>query len=149
MLSDVTARPIGYWLKHLHNLIEDHFASALADAGVTRRDWQILNVLSRQPQTPAQLDRALAPFLRDETSAHAGVAEARDGLVAMGWVGADPVTGLLSLTGAGRTAHADLSARVGEIRELLMRDMTRDQYTATVDVLATMAANIEAARTST
>lgn len=55
----------------------------------------------------------------------------------------DPATWVLTVTEVGRAAHAEISARVNEIRELILRGLTPDQYTETVNVLATMATNIE------
>jgi hypothetical protein len=41
-----TPKPLGYWLQHLHNLLETHFTLALADLGSNRREWQLLNTLT-------------------------------------------------------------------------------------------------------
>ena len=63
-------RPIGFWLKLVDRLIDERFANTLEEHGVTRRQWQLLNVLSRGNATGAQLDATLAPFLSaidDET----------------------------------------------------------------------------------
>ena len=51
-----TVRPIGFWLKLVDRLIDDGFARTLEEHGVTRRQWQLLNVLSRQRATVEQLD---------------------------------------------------------------------------------------------
>ena len=48
-------KPIGYWLKELDQLIEGTLDRALADEGVTRRDWQLLNAL--EPGTGTARDR--------------------------------------------------------------------------------------------
>jgi hypothetical protein len=42
-------RPIGYWLKRLDGLIEQHFERTLAGEGVTRRQWQALNPCTSGP----------------------------------------------------------------------------------------------------
>ncbi|GAB4002994.1 hypothetical protein GCM10029992_42960 [Glycomyces albus] len=47
-----TPKPIGYWLKHLHNLMERQFEAALADLDMGRRHWQVLNVLYGGARTP-------------------------------------------------------------------------------------------------
>jgi hypothetical protein len=59
-------RPIGFWLKLVDRLIDESFDSLLEEHGVTRRQWQLLNVLQRGPATLEQLDSAVAPFLREE-----------------------------------------------------------------------------------
>jgi hypothetical protein len=94
-------RPIGYWLKQLDRLIEDTFSRTLSEQGLTRRHWQVLNTLARDPAGPAELTRALDPFLRDDP---AGQAEVVAGLIRRDWVTRDH-DGRLRLTGPGRTAH--------------------------------------------
>jgi hypothetical protein len=143
--TTATSKPIGYWLKHLHNLIEAHFEATLAESGATRRDWQLLNLLSQEPRTRAEAGQALAPFWHDDPAGLTDVLDGPRGLIACGWVTADPATGTLTLTEKGQAAHASLAARVGEIREFILRDLTLDQYTETVRILSVMAANIEAA----
>src|SRR5215813_2415405 len=65
-IKSASHRPIGYWLKHLDRLIEDTFSRALAEQGLTRRHWQVLNTLAREPAGPAELTKALDPFLHDD-----------------------------------------------------------------------------------
>jgi hypothetical protein len=42
-------KPIGYWPTTLDRLIDEYFDRALADQGVQRRHWQILNILQASP----------------------------------------------------------------------------------------------------
>ncbi|WP_416903133.1 MarR family winged helix-turn-helix transcriptional regulator [Micromonospora echinospora] len=132
-----TSRPIGYWLRHLHNLIEAQFEAALAEDRLGRRHWQTLHLLHEAAQTPAQLDAALAPFGTDGDGTV-------DDLARRGWV-ARGDDGRFGLTTAGRTAHAQVAARVEEARALLMSGLTTEQYVETVRVLAVMAGNLESA----
>jgi DNA-binding MarR family transcriptional regulator len=133
-----TSRPIGYWLRHLHNLIEAQFEAALAEDRLGRRHWQTLHLLHEGPQTAAQVADALAPFGADRGSTV-------DDLTERGWVtrGDDS---RLTLTEAGRTAHTRVAARVEAGRDLLMRGLSTEQYVETVRVLAAMADNLESAR---
>src|SRR5215471_12935216 len=55
-------RPIGYWLKHLDRLIEAAAERAFAEEKLTRRHWQIMNVLRQSPQKEAWLTEAIRPF---------------------------------------------------------------------------------------
>ena len=59
---ELQERPIGYWLKHLDRLIEQASERALAEEHLTRRHWQIMNVLRKSPLGPAALADALRPF---------------------------------------------------------------------------------------
>ena len=61
-------RPLGYWLKLVDSLIDEQFAATLEEHGVTRRQWQVLNLLEQQPATEAQLDAGLSPSSLPRTS---------------------------------------------------------------------------------
>lgn len=132
-----TSRPIGYWLRHLHNLIEARFEEALAEDRLGRRHWQTLNLLHEGPHTADQVRQALAPFGADE-------GDTLDDLTRRGWV-ATATDGRLTLTGAGQAAHTQMAARVQAARDLLMTGLTSEQYVETVRVLAVMADNLESA----
>lgn len=58
-------RPLGYWLKLVDSLITEQFTESLEEHGVTRKQWQLLNVLARGPATGGELTAALAPFFGD------------------------------------------------------------------------------------
>lgn len=137
-------KPIGYWLKQLHDLIEAQLNTALDDLLITRRHWQVLNMLAAAPAAADRLDEALAPFRGEPGPGVEDVLTGPDGLLARGWVNRIGDDGAYALTETGRTAHGELSARVGAFRAKLMEGLTPQQYTETVRVLATMAANAEA-----
>jgi hypothetical protein len=132
-------RPIGYWLKHLDGLIEEHFERTLAGEGVTRRQWQALNTLHQRPCTRAEIAEALKPFLVDDPGADRRVI---DELMGRGWV-RQGAGGLLALTPAAAGAHAGLLERVQATRQLLVRGVTQEEYLAAIDVLRRMAENLE------
>lgn len=138
----MATRPIGYWLKHLDRLIERQFEVTLADAGLSRRHWQVLNVLKEASLDRPALAEALAPF---GGMAGDDVSEALDapgGLVARGLV-APGAAGLLSLTAEGAAAHAAASTCVEAQRRALLEGLTPEHYAETVRVLSVMAANAE------
>jgi hypothetical protein len=137
---DAATKPIGYWLKHLHNLIEAQFLAILDTARIGRRHWQVLNLLARGPHTAAAIAAALAPFLADgETDLGAVLT----GLSARRWT--VPDGDALALTAAGHTAHTAVAVKVEESRGILLNGLTGEQYTETVRVLCVMAENVEAA----
>jgi DNA-binding MarR family transcriptional regulator len=133
-------RPIGYWLKHLDRLIEDTFSRTLAEHGLTRRHWQVLNTLARGPAGPAELAKALDPFLRDD---QAGQTTVVADLVHRGWAGHDH-DGRLALTPDGRAAHQQAQEQVQQTRGLMLHGISAGEYTAAIDILTRMAANLEA-----
>jgi len=131
-------RPIGFWLKLVDRLIDERFADTLEEHGVTRRQWQLLNVLSRGPATGAQLEAALAPFLSavdDET-----VTEHLAELVDSGWVALAPSG--YSLADSGRTALAALASTVDKTREITAEGISEEQYAQTLETLERMARNL-------
>jgi DNA-binding MarR family transcriptional regulator len=132
------SRPIGFWLKLVDRLIDEQFAATLEEHGVTRRQWQLLNVLSREPATVQQLDAAVAPFLSADEGESS--AEHLSELIESAWVDATP-TGY-ELTDRGRAAFDRLAAVVDELRGRLSEGLTREQYDETVAALERMARNL-------
>jgi hypothetical protein len=133
-----TPRPIGYWLKLVDRLIDEQFASTLEEHGVTRRQWQLLNVLARESATVEQLDAAVAPFLNEgesETSA-----EHLTELIDSAWVDATPSG--YELTERGRTAFDKLAEVVATQRTVVAKGVTPEEYEQTLAVLERMAWNL-------
>ena len=133
-----TPRPIGYWLKLVDRLIDEQFASTLEEHGVTRRQWQLLNVLDREPATVEQLDAAVAPFQSpgDTETAVEHLTE----LIDSAWVDATP-TGY-ELTDRGRAAFERLTAVVATQRTVVAEGVSPDEYSQTAAVLERMARNL-------
>jgi DNA-binding MarR family transcriptional regulator len=131
-----TPRPIGFWLKLVDRLIDDQFAATLEEHGVTRRQWQLLNVLHAQTATIEQLDAAVAPFLgADETSA-----EHLTELVESEWV--ESVAKGYALTDRGRAALDRLSEVIATQRTAVAEGITAEEYQLSVSVLERMAGNL-------
>jgi hypothetical protein len=126
-------RPIGYWLKEVDRLIEESFGRLLAEEGLMRRHWQVLNTIAAGPATRTGVDGALTPFAPT-------VAPVIDELVARGWV--RDMAGTLELTEAGVAAHAGVSERVRVNRQALTRGVSPSEYTTVVAVLERMAGNL-------
>jgi DNA-binding MarR family transcriptional regulator len=139
-MKPASHRLIGYWLKHLDRLIEDTFSRTLVEQGLTRRHWQVLNTLARGPASPAELIKALDPFLRDD---QAGQSTVVADLIDRDWISRDH-DGRLRLTRPGRTAHQRTQEQVQQTRELMVHGISAGEYTAAIDILSRMAANLEA-----
>jgi len=131
-------RPIGFWLKLVDRLIDEQFASTLEEHGVTRRQWQLLNVLSKEPSTVEQLDAAVAPFLSPDDNESS--AEHLSELIDSAWVDATP-TGY-ELTERGQGAFERLAAVVATQRTVISEGVTEPEYEQTVAVLERMARNL-------
>ena len=130
-------RPIGYWLKLVDQLIEKQFATTLDEHGVTRRQWQLLNVLSRSSATVEQLDDAIAPFLDGATES---AAEHLSELIESAWVAATPEG--YEMTERGFTAFGTLSEVVAQQRNLVSQGISEAEYAETIGVLEKMARNL-------
>ncbi len=137
-----TPRPLGFWLKLVDRLIDEQFASTLDEHGVTRRQWQLLNVLSREPATVEQLDAAVAPFLASATSEESAETSAEHlaELVESAWL--DATAGPYTLTDRGRGAFERLETVVATQRTLVAEGLTPDQYEQTIAALERMARNL-------
>lgn len=131
-------RPIGFWVKLVDTLLEQQFADTLEEHGVTRRQWQLLNVLSRGPAGVQQLDAAIAPFVpsgQPESSV-----DHLTELIDSAWVTATP-TGY-ELTDRGQTACERLSEVVAEQRTRVTEGLSEADYTTTLRSLERMALNL-------
>ena len=131
-------RPIGFWLKLVDRMIDEQFASTLEEHGVTRRQWQLLNVLTHEPATVDALDAAVAPFLSAEQGESS--AEHLAELVDSGWVIVAQTR--YQLTDRGSTALDRLTSVVGTQRTQITQGLTQEQYDETLKVLETMARNL-------
>jgi hypothetical protein len=129
MLHDI--RPIGYWLKHLDTLIELTFERTLQAEHLSRRHWQILNVVAAGDVDGAGVRHALAPF---------EVGNEIDELATRGWLA--NMAGRFELTESGRTAHNRLLAQVQTARQRMVRDVSEDEYRGVVSTLQRMASNL-------
>jgi DNA-binding MarR family transcriptional regulator len=135
-------RPIGFWLKLVDRLIDEQFAHTLDEHGVTRRQWQLLNVLAQRPATTAELDAAIAPFLApgSESAPPESSAEHLTELIDSAWVDATP-TGY-ELTDRGRASIERLTDVVAEQRTVAMQGIDESEYLAVVGVLEHVAHNL-------
>jgi DNA-binding MarR family transcriptional regulator len=129
-------RPIGYWLKLVDKLIEAQFATTLDEHGVTRTQWQLMNVLARQPASVEQLTASVAPFLDTGETAAEHLAE----LIDSEWV--DSEQSAYRLTERGTAALERLTVVVTAQRATMAEGMTAEQYDVTVTVLEKMARNL-------
>ncbi|WP_020576730.1 MarR family winged helix-turn-helix transcriptional regulator [Actinopolymorpha alba] len=137
-------RPIGYWLKHLHRLIEAAFDDALAHEGLSRRHWQALNVLHRSAADVSVLAHALEPFW---TEGALTLEEVIDDLQRRGWIAQDAVRSY-RLTPDGTATHTNVAGRIEVVRTRMLDGLTPQDYEETLRVLRRMADNLETPRDS-
>jgi DNA-binding MarR family transcriptional regulator len=138
MINPGPERPIGYWLKNLDRLIDARFERQLGDAGLSRRQWQLINLLEDGPRSVPELHTELEPFLQDAPD---DLQDALSGLVGRGW--ADSQDEIVALTEIGQAHFVILNDMVAELRQTLMIGISAEEYQATTEVLIRMAANLE------
>jgi hypothetical protein len=131
-------RPIGYWLKKLDRLIDGRFERQLGDAGLSRRPWQVLNLLQDGPRSAPELQAELEPFLDGTPD---DLDDAVAGLLSRGWV--DSQDAVISLTETGEAQFGLVTAKITELRQHLAAGISPVEYRATIDVLVRMVANLD------
>lgn len=128
-------KPLGWWLRHVHELLESSMAVALEPEALTRRHWQVLNTIAGGARTSADVDTAMSPFVAEEGSMAPKISE----LHQRGWV-----TEGGELTNEGRAAHTRVEERVQVFRAAVTHGISDDDYVTTVKTLEQCAANLEA-----
>ena len=132
-------RPIGYWLKRLDGALERHLDSTLAGLGLSRRQWQVLNVLGSGPVASVEVGNVLGPFVPADDGAaleREVAALVRNELVVL-------VDDCLSLTDAGLALHAEASLLIEAARRELAAGIGADEYAMAVSVLERMSNNAD------
>lgn len=123
--------PFGWWVKHLDRTLEDALDRAVAVEGISRRQWQMLNLAADGGELSM-----MAPFFADLADADLPAA----GLVERGWIRRSGQR--LELTPDGALARDRLTTVVAGQRERIMNGIEPAEYAATIDVLRRMAANL-------
>jgi len=126
-------RPIGFRLKLVDRLIDERLDGTLGD--LTRRHWQVLNVVQQGPVDQGEIDTRVRPFLSGELTSAREVADLRD----RGWiVGA----GMLTLTEQGKREFQRVLSQVSTDRASMMAGIAPEEYASTVSILERIALNL-------
>jgi DNA-binding MarR family transcriptional regulator len=134
MTVQTDRQPIGFWLKLLDRLIETRLELSLG--GLSRRHWQVLNVVRQGRAGQAEIDARVRPFIGSEGTTAREVAD----LQQRGWLTTG--TAMLELTELGTNEFERLLTLVSADRTTLMIGITPDEYASTVSVLERMARNL-------
>jgi hypothetical protein len=127
-------RPIGFWLKLVDRLIDTRLEASLG--GLSRRLWQVLNVVRQGRASQAEIDARVRPFIGGEGTTAQEVAD----LQQRGWLTSGTAT--LELTELGTIEFARLLELVSADRTTLMIGIPPEEYASTVSVLERMARNL-------
>ena len=131
-------RPVDFWLRLLDRLINEHFGKILDEHGVTRRQWEVMNLLSRGSASHDELAEALAPFHR-EVQARTLTDELAE-LEDSGWLLRREQ--VYELTERGQTSYQRLEPVLRATDEEVARGISTEDYATTLDVLERMAINL-------
>jgi hypothetical protein len=127
-------RPIGFWLKLVDRLIDTRLEASLG--GLSRRHWQVLNVVRQGRASQAEIDARVRPFIGSEGTTVQEVAD----LQQRGWLTSGGAT--VDLTELGAIESARLLQLVSADRTTLMIGIAPEEYASTVSVLERMARNL-------
>lgn len=129
-------RPIGYWVRLLDRLLDDDLAATLEPEGLTRRSWQVLNLLRASPRGAEGVAAAVRPFISDQAEIDVVI----DSLIAQGLVERDRE--IVQLTAAGTAELGRVLRLVSQRRAQMMENIEGEQYLATIAALMQMAKNL-------
>lgn len=131
-------RPIGFWIKAADRVLDAAVDAMHAEAGFTRRLWQVLNTIAAHaPCLPETIADALRPMLRaDEIEPELQALADRKIVELSG--------GRLRLTEEGRGSLAELSRRQEALRRRVAEGIDADAYATTIATLARIVDNLSA-----
>ena len=124
--ENTTPRPFGLWLRTVDRLLAREFETAFESEGITRRDWRLLNLLSKD---------AMAPELAERIQRHGG--KKLRALAERGWVVESE--GRWVLTESGREARERLSETVSGIRARVAGAVSEEDFATTIATLEAVA----------
>jgi DNA-binding MarR family transcriptional regulator len=131
--------PIGYWLKRADEVLTAGINEAQRVNGLTRTEWQILNVLHESgPAREEQIATALQPFAGAASLGRTLSGLRERGLVAGSGTPGEPY----ELTAEGRRTHEAALALQKEVRQRAVRGISEEEYATTVRVLQQIVENL-------
>jgi DNA-binding MarR family transcriptional regulator len=132
-------RPIGFWLKRADELLTKRIDDAQRASGLTRLDWQALNVVRERGSPNAEeVAAVLQPFADRQR-----VYETLSQLASRRTI-AQSADARWSLTGAGTSLYEGALAVQQQIRQRAMTGISDTEYAAAVSVLKRLVDNLEA-----
>jgi hypothetical protein len=142
MSAETPFRPLGFWLKLLDRLIEENLDTALRPFSLTRRHWQILNLVAQGPQTVNAVMTELAAFVPEESQQEAILTE----LISASWV--QYKQDELTLAVSAEDRLVPVRAAINQARAQVSIGVSRSNYDTTITTLETMCRNLGWANTT-
>ncbi|MEV0370825.1 MarR family winged helix-turn-helix transcriptional regulator [Streptomyces sp. NPDC050636] len=136
----LAGQPIGYWSGLAHTTVTRHLRDAMARIDVTQPQYWVLNCVNAWPTAPSRAE--VATQLTPLADGPHDIARVVDQLLHRDWLRLD--TGQrLHLTDAGEAARLRLRELVTELRAVVHKGISDEEYVAALRVLRTMVANVE------
>lgn len=134
--------PIGYWLKQADNLLTEQIDKAQAIHGVSRSDWQVLNVLKEIGSASRErIFETMHTFL-DASNFNNIITH----LIERGWIEQRKVTTTdmeeFQLTRKGQRQHEVIFATQKEVRQRAMEGISQEEYATVIRVLQRIVRNL-------
>ena len=134
--------PIGYWLKETDNLLTKHVNRVHKANGITRFEWQVLNMLSQTGGSDRDsIFGIMRTFIED-----AELDKILNRFMGLGWIEqfsvADSPEANFRLTENGRAQHKLILATQKEARKKIMQGIDETDYATTLRVLQQMVDNL-------
>jgi len=144
-LAQVTKpeRLIGYWLKRADTLLTEQIDKAQAANGVSRFEWQVLNILNETGT--ASKERIFETMLAFVDAP--GVDEIVTRLVGRGWAEQSETskqgTVEFQLTEEGQRRHGVILDTQKEVRKRAMQGISEEEYATMIRILKRIVSNLE------
>ncbi|MET7669378.1 MarR family winged helix-turn-helix transcriptional regulator [Micromonospora luteifusca] len=136
----LATQPIGYWSGLAHAAVTRHLRDAMARIDVTQPQYWVLNRVNGGPVAVSREEVViqLTPLAHGPDE----IARVIDQLLHRGWLRIDAGQ-RLRLTDAGEAARVRLRELVTELRAVVHKGISDEEYVAALKVLRRMVANVE------
>ncbi|MFJ2649414.1 MarR family winged helix-turn-helix transcriptional regulator [Streptomyces sp. NPDC087420] len=136
----LATQPVGYWSGLAHAAVTRHLRDAMARIDVTQPQYWVLNRVHGGPTAPSREE--VVTQLTPLADGPHEIARVIDQLLHRGWLHIEAGE-YVHLTDAGEAARVRLRELVTELRAVVHRGISDEQYVAALKVLRTMVANVE------
>ncbi|WP_055689879.1 MarR family winged helix-turn-helix transcriptional regulator [Streptomyces prasinus] len=136
----LATQPIGYWSGLAHATVTRYLRDAMAKLDVTQPQYWVLNRVNGGPAAPSR-EEVVAQLTHLADGPHE-ISRVVDQLLHREWLRIDDGQ-RLHLTDAGEAARARLRELATEVRAVVHKGISDDEYVAALKVLRTMVANVE------
>ncbi|MGW6208340.1 MarR family winged helix-turn-helix transcriptional regulator [Streptomyces sp. NPDC055089] len=135
-------QPVGYWSGRAHEAVTRYLRDAMAELDVTQPQYWVLNRVDGGPAAPSreEVTAQLTPLADGPYE----IARVIDQLLCRRWLRVDDEQ-RLHLTDVGEAARVRLRALVTEVRTVVHKGVSDEEYVAALKVLRIMISNVEGA----